>query len=89
MPLNHMIQAKETIFHVSELLFPRMIFLICQYFLSVLIFFNCTDSAVPLFLLLQRPKYLTTASDLVVSDSQTTTTTSVTYIQGVTKEDDF
>ena len=71
MPLNHMIQAKETIFHVSELLFPRMIFLICQYFLSVLIFFNCTDSAVPLFLLLQRPKYLTTASDLVVSDSQT------------------
>ena len=71
MPLNHMIQAKETIFHVSELLFPRMIFLICQYFLSVLIFFNCTDSAVLLFLLLQRPKYLTTASDLVVSDSQT------------------
>ena len=43
---NHMIQAKETIFHVSELLFPRMIFLICQYFLSVVIFFNCTDSAV-------------------------------------------
>ena len=88
MSLNQMIQAKETIFHVSELLFPRMIFLICQYFLSVLIFFNCTDSAVLLFLLLQRPKYLT-ASDLVVSDSQTTTTTSVTYIQGVTKEDDF
>ena len=43
---NHMIQAKETIFRMSELLFPRMIFLICQYFLSVVIFFNCTDSAV-------------------------------------------
>ena len=52
---NHMIQAKETIFHVSELLFPRMIFLICQYFLSVVIFFNCTDSAAVLFL--QRSKY--------------------------------